>query len=176
MKTGTSKKRKQKDYFKVDEYTRLYHDDMRLYDTVRYGKASDTIFARCSKYLGRDMNLITNFGRTGAYLYAAKATVEGYSVFFLKYSNLTKTEKANKHNRILDNGKVIEYERDPEKWKEERVYIGEIRVIFAYIEKEYVFYGVYNCTEIDTEKNIAHFERIDTYYPMKKDLPLYKRA
>ncbi len=136
-----------------------------------YGTNSRTIYETGCDCFGWDRSKANQFGRQGVPLYAASATPEKYSVWFISHSNWTATqggEWANVISRDMDT--IKEYWRDYAAVKTSD-YIT--RVVFAKKDGNYCFLGIYE-PEPEFQKEIwdgeTHYVKI--YYCISEVYPI----
>lgn len=130
-----------------------------------YGTKAREIYDECCKTLGFDKSLSGKFAAQKR-LFAEKATVENYSVWFLANSNLTGTVANSQkwENRVVEN-LIIEKWNTAIEWSNNE----PLRVTFVKREGRYYFSGVYKVKSMDYENKIRVFERISQKYPFNID-------
>ena len=127
-----------------------------------YGTNSKNIYLNCCEWFGWDKSQTGNFGRQGALLYAKRATLEGYSPWFVTHHNLTGTKGGEWKNTI--DGDFIHEEwdnYDPRMWDDKTT-----RVVFILLSGKYYFYGVYRVYKIELKKNCKYTK---TYRRIKEN-------
>lgn len=127
------------------------------------GAKAKTIYEMCCKRYGFKQEYSGKFGlRQG--LYAADATPEGYSVWFLAHSNWTGTENGKWKNTIKPLERII-----TEQWNhlDSRFYYDNgIRIVFAKNKNmRYVFLGIYKVKGSNISTRTKEYELMCTKYP-----------
>ena len=127
-----------------------------------YGTKARKIYDECCDTLGFDKRLSGKFAAQKR-LFAEKATVENYSVWFLPNSNLTGTVANSQKwkNKVVGN-LIIETWNTMLEWSNNEA----LRVTFIKRKDGYYFAGVYALKSADPNTKTRIFERISQTYPL----------
>ena len=129
-----------------------------------YGSAAKDIYYKGCEAFGWDRSKLNSFGPLQL-LFSKKCTDEGYSIWFLPYSNLNnrKNPKANWRDLVSNDFATIK-----ENWNciDERFY-GDTDKRLTFVSQkngQYLYLGIFQAKEIDEENKCKIFRRIDTNY------------
>lgn len=129
-----------------------------------YGSAAKDIYYKGCEAFGWDRSKLNSFGPLQL-LFSKKCTDEGYSIWFLPYSNLNnrKNPKANWRDLVSNDFTTIK-----ENWNsiDERFH-GDTDKRLTFVSQkngQYLYLGIFQAKEIDEENKCKIFRRIDTNY------------
>ena len=146
----------------IPKATQAHPTEDQLLPMHPYGGVAKSIYDFCCKKFGFDESKRGCFGKQKK-LYAQNATKEGYAVWFLSNSNWTNTDNGVWKNTIEDDLELITQHSND--LKIEMASLGEIRVVFAKRNGQYLFLGIYQCTSSDNIKKTDIYMRITSKYP-----------
>lgn len=130
-----------------------------------YGTKAREIYDECCKTLGFDKSLSGKFAAQKR-LFAEKATVENYSVWFLPNSNLNgKVANSQKWKNKVEGNLIIETWNTTLEWSNNEA----LRVTFIKRKDGYYFDGVYALKSADPNTKTRIFERISQTYPFENN-------
>ena len=142
--------------------------EFKLVRNHSYGIVARDIFDECVNKLGFDRNKSGLFSNQQE-LYARFAAPGGYSVWFLRYSNISKykqNKNKNKKNTFNQCCDELKYEWD-ESYDEKYATVNEKRLVFAMKEDEqYYFMGIFECDVANKINCFSHHRLISDVYPM----------
>ena len=131
-----------------------------------YGRSAFTIYSECCEKFGFNRELEHYFSiRTS--LFSLNATTEGYCVWFICHSNLTRTKRRGIQNTISGDYITMKWEEFINVINIDNIWINQIRVVFHKDRLgNYYFTGVFKCVELDFNQRFAKFIKISDEYPM----------